>query len=789
MQAFGVSWGDRKGRRRAIAMAAAITAAVLPAPGLAGAPGTHKTVLQQVIVQAVPDALAKAEAAVTAAGGKVARQLHIVNGFAATLPTGAHLGPADGVRAVTPDKSMHLQAATYAPTTDAGAPLALASAIGANTYYQNGFFGQGVGIALIDSGVVPEDGLHHNLFYGPDFTPEASDPTLRYLDTYGHGTFMAGLIAGRTDAAIRPYTDANQFIGVAPEATLVSVKVADQLGNTQESAVVAAVDWATQHMNDGALNIRVLNLSLGATNTGYLNDPLAAAIERAWQFGITVVSAAGNEGTSSLDIPATDPYNIAVGAVDNKNTSSTSDDAVASFSNRGNGRNPDVVAPGTHIVSLRDVGSYIDSTYGATGAVSTSLFRGSGTSQAAAITSGAAALVISQHPGLPPDLVRSLLTSTARPLVGSSPASAGSGEVNLAAAYGAQAPVVWASGQHAAAFANFATASWGGSFNSSNVWTSQTPATLLSPGHQAQASSQANGSTPPWNAFDGDPNSAWSSMPADNQWLMVDLGYTAQISSVSLSWAADYAKSFLIQTSNDNYSWTTIYSTTSGTGGTQTLSVNGSGRFVRMYGQTRATTSGFSLYDMQVSGPLPQACGVTNVALNKPATSSANENSSLTPNLAFDANPGSRWSSAFADNQWVQVDLGQNTQLCLISLKWEWSHATAFRLESSQDGYNWTPLYTTTTGPGGYQNIPVSGWGRYVRMFGITRSTVYGFSLYDMSVFPATGASLTQVSETDGGGLSGQHWTGQHWTGVTWSGQHWTGGTWASAVWENLAWS
>jgi serine protease AprX len=790
MQALGVSWGDRKGRRRTVAVVAAVTAAVLPAPGLTGAPAAHKTVLEQVIVQAVPGALEKAEAAVSAAGGKVARQLHIVNGFAATVPAGTRLGTTDGVRAVTPDRAMHLQAATYAPSTDAGAPLALASTIGANTYYQNGFFGQGVGVALIDSGVVPEDGLHHNLYYGPDFTPEATDSTLRYLDTYGHGTFMAGLIAGRTDAAVRPYSDANNFAGVAPEATLVSVKVADQLGNTQESAVVAAVDWAAQHMNDGTLNIRVLNLSLGATNTGYVNDPLAAAIERAWQFGITVVSAAGNEGTSSLDIPATDPYNIAVGAVDNKNTTSTSDDSVASFSNSSSTRSPDFVAPGTHLVSLRDVGSYVDNTYNSTGAVNSALFRGSGTSQAAAVTSGAAALVISQHPGIPPDLVKSLLSSTARPLNGSAKANAGMGQLNLTAAYSTAAPAVWATGQHAAAFNNFATSSWGGSWNSSNVWQSQTPATLLSPGHQAQASSQASGSTPPWNAFDGDPASQWASMPADNQWLMVDLGNNnTAISSVNLSWGGGYAKSFQIQTSNDNYTWTTIYSTTSGTGGNQSLNVNGSGRWVRLYAQTRALSSGFSVNDMQVSGPLPQACSVTNAALNKPATSSGNENSSLTPNLAFDSNPGTRWSSAFADNQWLQVDLGVNTQLCLISLKWEWSHATAFRLESSQDGYNWTPLYSTTTGPGNYQNIPVSGWGRYVRMFGVTRSTTYGFSLYDMSVYPATGAGLTQVSEVDGGTLSGQHWTGQHWTGVAWSGQHWTGATWASSVWANRFWS
>jgi serine protease AprX len=797
MQALGVSWGDRKGRRRTAAMVAAVTAVVLPVPGLAATPTAHRSVLQQVIVQAVPDALAKAEAAVTAAGGKVARQLHIVNGFSATLPSDAHLGQADGVLAVTPDQTMHLEGATYAPATDVGGPLAVQTTTGASAYYQNGYYGQGVGVALIDSGIVPTDGLHHNIFYGPDFTPQATDPSLDYLDTYGHGTFMAGLIAGRVDAAVRPYSDTNNFVGVAPEANLISLKVADATGTTAESAVVAAVDWATQHMTDKGLNIKVLNLALGAPNASYANDPLAAAVERAWSFGITVVTAAGNEGAGSLDVPAADPYAIAVGALDNQNTASLGDDKVATFSNNGNGsRNPDLIAPGAHVVSLRDPGSYIDSTYGSTGAVTSGLFRGSGTSESTAIVSGAAALVISQHPGITPDQVKGILDTTARSVVGGSDASEGHGELNLAGTYGASVPSTTTSGAHANGYATFANGYWGGSWNG-NIWQSAgKTSTLLSQGRAAYASSQENGSWPATAAVDGDTTSTrWSSSAADNQWLEVDLGAQAQISSVGLTWEAAYAKAFQIQTSNDNANWTTIYSTTTGTGGTQTLNVSGVGRYVRMYGQTRATQWGFSLYEFQVFGSwIPQVCNTANAALGRPATASSYENATVNAaSMAVDGDPTTRWASAWSDDQWLQVDLGSIQPLCMVSLSWEAAYATAFQVQLSNDANTWTTAYATTTGTGGLQNLPIAGAARYVRIAATTRAIGYGFSLWELGVHSSTGSGASSANDGDGGSVSSvswqvSHWTTSHWTTSAWTTSHWTTSVWTTSSWTSKAW-
>ena len=465
MQAYGVSWGDRKGRRRAAIAAATASALLVPGGsfGHAAAGGSHASVLQQVIVQALPDALSKAEHAVSAAGGTITRQLGIVNGFAATVPSGVTLDKSNGVLAVTPDRILHLQGADYDPTTDVGAPAALQTATGASAYWSQGLYGQGVGVALIDSGVVDVDGLRQNVFYGPDLTPQALIPALKSKDTFGHGTMMASLIAGRTDDAARPYSDPNEYVGIAPEANLVSVKVADALGVTTESAVVAGVDWAVQHQNDNGLNIRVINLSVGIpSGRSYLTDPLAAAVERAWSYGMTVVAATGNNGASSINLPAADPYVIAVGAADGT--------SVASFSNTGNGsRNPDLVAPGTHLVGLRDPGSYIDLKWGGTGEVADTLFRGSGTSEATAVTSGAAALIISQHPDISPDQVKALLMGTADPLDGETTATEGAGAIDLAIAVDASVPDAQQSYRHAFGYQRFMARLWGGSWNG-NVW-------------------------------------------------------------------------------------------------------------------------------------------------------------------------------------------------------------------------------------------------------------------------------------------------------------------------------
>jgi serine protease AprX len=191
------------------------------------------------------------------------------------------------------------------------------------------------------------------------------------------------------------------------------------------------------------MNIGVLNLSYGTdTNNSYVMDPLAYAAEQAWLSGIVVVVAAGNEGNNSdgLTDPAIDPYVIAVGAADTENTMSVYNDQPASFTSEGDGtRNPDLAAPGTHVVSLRDPDSFIDDTFGAAATVDGRFFLGSGTSQAAAIVSGAAALLLSQRPTLTPDQVKALLVDNTHWMNGPQDLI-GSGELNLAAVLNAPTP-------------------------------------------------------------------------------------------------------------------------------------------------------------------------------------------------------------------------------------------------------------------------------------------------------------------------------------------------------------
>ncbi|HEU4480306.1 MAG TPA: S8 family serine peptidase, partial [Actinomycetota bacterium] len=207
--------------------------------------------------------------------------------------------------------------------------------------------------------------------------------------------------------------------------------------------VLAAIDWVVQHRNDNGMNIRVLNLSFGTDGIqDYRLDPLTYAAEVAWRKGIVVVVAAGNSqfGSPELNNPAYDPYVLAVGAADTKGTYDPSDDVVPGWSARGDGtRGPDLVAPGRSVVSLRNPGSQIDVAH-PSARVGERFFKGTGTSQSAAVVSGAAALVVSQRPEISPDGVKALLTSTARPLSGSDPEAQGAGVVDLKAAYRSPTP-------------------------------------------------------------------------------------------------------------------------------------------------------------------------------------------------------------------------------------------------------------------------------------------------------------------------------------------------------------
>jgi F5/8 type C domain/Beta-1,3-glucanase/Putative Ig domain len=266
-------------------------------------------------------------------------------------------------------------------------------------------------------------------------------------------------------------------------------------------------------------------------------------------------------------------------------------------------------------------------------------------------------------------------------------------------------------------------------------------ATLLSQGKTATASSLENATFPASNAVDGNTGTRWSSAFSDPQWLEVDLGASASISQVVLQWEAAYATAFQIQTSPDGTTWTSIYSTTTGTGGTQTLNVTGTGRYIRMDGTARATQYGYSLWEFQVYGTAGSGgtCGTTDAALNQPATASSTENVGTPASAAFDGNLGTRWSSAFSDPQWLQVDLGSSKTICGVTLSWETAYGKAFQIQTSPDGTTWTSIFATTTGTGGTQALTVSGTGRYVRMNGTARGTQYGYSLWEFDVYTAGG--------------------------------------------------
>jgi F5/8 type C domain-containing protein len=253
----------------------------------------------------------------------------------------------------------------------------------------------------------------------------------------------------------------------------------------------------------------------------------------------------------------------------------------------------------------------------------------------------------------------------------------------------------------------------------------------------ATASSLENASFPASAAVDGNTGTRWSSAFSDPQWLEVDLGSAQSICQVTLDWETAYGKAFQIQTSADGSTWTTIYSTTSGTGGTQTLPVTGTGRYIRMYGTVRGTPYGYSLWEFQVYGPASGGgtCGTTNIALNKTATASSTENAGTPASAAVDGNTGTRWSSAFSDPQWLEVDLGSAQSICQVVLQWETAYGKAFQIQTSADNSTWTTIYSTTTGTGGTQTLPVTGTGRYIRMYGTARGTPYGYSLWEFQVY------------------------------------------------------
>jgi serine protease AprX len=334
-------------------------------------------------------------------------------------------------------------ASAYDPTTDVNSMSSTTSYIGAQAWWNAGYTGKGIDVAVIDTGVAPVAGLDapDKVVYGPDLSLESQAPNLTNLDANGHGTFMAGLVAANSP----------DYRGVAPDARIVSVKVGTADGGADVTQVIAAIDWVVQHAHDPGFNIRVISLSYGTNSLQPAGtDPLAYAAEQAWKHGIVVIAATGNTGyqkgagATGIADPGYDPWVIGVGATTSSNTPATSDDLVAPFSASSQCRAckiPDILAPGAHIQGLAVPGSYIWLNH-PEGAIDGRFFRGSGTSEATAIAAGAAALVLQRYPSLTPDAVKRYFLQSGIRLSGTESAQGG-GELNLKAMLSTAPPATY----------------------------------------------------------------------------------------------------------------------------------------------------------------------------------------------------------------------------------------------------------------------------------------------------------------------------------------------------------
>jgi serine protease AprX len=310
--------------------------------------------------------------------------------------------------------------------------------------------GRGITVAVLDSGVATTSDLGSSRIIGwKDFVNKKKRP----YDDAGHGTFVAGLIAGDGTASL-PLEGGGfatmQFRGVAPAADIVGVKVLDGSGQGRASAVIAGIVWAIVHKDQ--YGIRVINLSIGSNPVGPVEmDPIARAVAAAWKHGIAVVCAAGNEGDfgpGGILSPANSPYVITVGSTDTRQTADLSDDAVSSYSSVGptlfdEFEKPDLVAPGNRLISLRVRGSYIDTQFPenlipvasyaptAPGDTQPSYLMLSGTSTSAPVTAGAVALLLGEDPSLTPDDVKLRLMRTADALAGADVHHQGAGLIDV----------------------------------------------------------------------------------------------------------------------------------------------------------------------------------------------------------------------------------------------------------------------------------------------------------------------------------------------------------------------
>jgi serine protease AprX len=357
-------------------------------------------------------------------GGQLLSLLPVVNGLVATLDGNAiqTLSNRSDVVYISPDRPVQIMADTPGPAVNA--PVA----------WSENYTGSGISVALIDSGVNAHPDFNGSrntrVVYNQSFVAK-----LNAADQYGHGTHIAGLIAGN-GASSTGSQYFHTFKGIAPTANIVNLRVLDANGAGTDSAVINAI--ATAIALKPIYNIRVINLSLGrGIYESYKLDPLCQAVEQAWKAGIVVVVAAGNNGRylptngyGTITAPGNDPYAITVGAMKTMDTVTRADDQIASYSSKGPTfidriAKPDVVAPGNLLVSTELPGVTLEASepgnavlfnsyvYGGSSTASNQYFTLSGTSMATGVVSGMVADLLQAHPLLSPDQVKARLMKTA----------------------------------------------------------------------------------------------------------------------------------------------------------------------------------------------------------------------------------------------------------------------------------------------------------------------------------------------------------------------------------------
>jgi subtilisin family serine protease len=357
-------------------------------------------------------------------GGRVTSRLDIIHGVGAELSPAAiaRLKSDPAITAITPNAAVTLLADGDAEEGGKG-PKSPATdypdVTGADLLWGQGVTGQGVTVAIVDTGLARHrglvrgaDGRKGRLLAWADFVDGFRKPR----DPNGHGTHVAGIIANSQRGAD------GEFNGVAPGVNLVAVRVLDETGAGTYERVIQGIQWVIEHK--GEYNIRVMNLSLvSPVQSPYWADPLNQAVMQAWANGLTVVVAAGNSGPNAMTIgvPGNNPYVITVGAfTDNYTPNDWNDDYIASFSAAGPTLDgfvkPDVIAPGAHMVSTMLPHSTLARNHQAN-RVANDYFSMAGTSQAAAVVSGIAALAISHNPSLTPEQVKFRIIATAFPWV------------------------------------------------------------------------------------------------------------------------------------------------------------------------------------------------------------------------------------------------------------------------------------------------------------------------------------------------------------------------------------